>query len=374
MKKIIIGLCVIVVVAVFGGRAWYLHMQKQTENANEKVIKIGAILPLTSGVAKIGNDILESLKIAEKNINNDPQYHFKVKMIMEDGKHQPKASLDAFHKLMAKKVDTMIVFSDVPASAVSRFIQDSKMPTLVIGGHPYHNYMFKVPVSNEIMGYTYGKYIPQKMNLKRIGAIYQDAYLAKETTEAFIKGAKEKGAEITSIEKYKDDILDTKAQVLKLLDKNPDAVFVYGFGDKAFPATINYMRTLGYDKPILSVFVMSEALPFLKDTSNLYFLDLSFQSAYDTYDYLTDHHKKFPGVDMNATVVFSYIAAHMLAQVANKVGTENPDLFMKELRATPYFNTPYGKMRIVGEETYLPMFAKKVLPDGTIEVVEEIKE
>lgn len=374
MKKVWIGLLIVVLIALFGGRAWYSYTQRETEKPNEKVIKIGAILPLSSNMAKTGKEILESLKIAENNINNDPQYSFKVKIIVEDGKHQARASLDAFHKLIAQKIDTMIVFSDEATAPLVRFINDNKMQTLVIGGRPFGPYTFTVPVSNETLLYAYGKYVANKMHLKRIGIIYLDSVSGKQTTDAFIKGATEKGSEITSIEKYKDGAMETKTQVLKALDKDPDALFVFGWGDNSFPATINYIRELGYKKPILSHFVIPSALPYLKDKSNIHFVDLTLQPAHDTYGYAAAYRQKFDGADPDMMATFNYIAAHMIANVANKVGTENPELFMKEVKTLPSFETPYGQMKIIDEKTYLPMFAKKILPDGTIEVIEEIKE
>ena len=54
MKKLILGLVILVVVAIFGGRAWYLHKQQQVEKTDTRIIKIGAILPLTSGMSKTG--------------------------------------------------------------------------------------------------------------------------------------------------------------------------------------------------------------------------------------------------------------------------------------------------------------------------------
>ena len=44
MRKLIWGLVIVAVVAVFGGRAWYLH--KQAEQ-NKDAIKIGVVVPLS---------------------------------------------------------------------------------------------------------------------------------------------------------------------------------------------------------------------------------------------------------------------------------------------------------------------------------------
>ena len=374
IKKLIISICIVALIALFGGRAWYLYTQKQAENQSDvPTIKIGALLPLTSNVAKTANEALESLKIAERHINNNPTYPFKVKLIVEDGKHQAKASLAAFHKLMSQKVDVLIVFSDIPARAIAQFIEDNKMQTLVIGTGKYNSYMFNVPVSNATLAYTYGKYVVDKMNLKRIAVIQTDDLVAKETVNDFVRGVQEKGGEITSIEKFKNGALETKTQVLKTLDKNPDAVFVYAFGNDAFPSTINYLREMKYDKPILSLFVITEIIPYLKDKNNLYFLDLALQDGNDPKSYSAAFRQKFKA-EPNMIAAFHYIAAHMIAEVANKVGTNDAEAFMKEVKTMSSFETPYGQMQIIDEKTYLPMFAKKILPDGTIEVVEEIKE
>ena len=43
MKKVIIGVVIVALIALFGGRAWYLHKQAKDE---KDVVKIGAVLPI----------------------------------------------------------------------------------------------------------------------------------------------------------------------------------------------------------------------------------------------------------------------------------------------------------------------------------------
>ena len=181
MKKLIWALVILVVIGAFGGRAWWLYTQNQGETTNtEKVIKIGAILPLTSTMSKTGYEILESLKIAESNINSNPKYNFKVKLLVEDGKFEPKTTVSAFQKLVSRDINALIVFADIPAKAIVQFIQDTKMPTLIIGGmtdyYTLSPYMFKVPLSNETFSKELVKSIISREDIHSIGITYMDAF------------------------------------------------------------------------------------------------------------------------------------------------------------------------------------------------------
>ena len=373
MKKIIWGVVILAVVAVFGGRAWYLHTQKQAENTNEKTIRIGAILPLTSGMSKTGYEILESLKIAEQNINSNPKYNFKVKLLVEDGKFEPKTTVSAFQKLVSQDMDALIVFADIPAKALTKFVQERKMPTLIIGGmtgyYTLSPYMFKVPISNDTFSAQLVKYMTTYEDIQNVGITYMDAFGQKEGVQFLEQELKKQGRNVTSIEKFKENALGAKDHVLKMQNQDPDAVIVFAYGDGAYPATINYFREYGYTKPIFSLFALPAVLHRLKDTSNIYFVDTALQNDAETSNFRKRFGEKFGGAEPDSFSVFSYTAENMIAKVASKVGIDNPDLFMKELKSTPYFDTPYGKLEIIGEETYVPVFVKKISSDGTIEIV-----
>ena len=66
MKKLIWGLVIVAVVAVFGGRAWWLYQHRET---NENVVKIGVILPLSGDASRDGQEALLAAKMAQEEIN-----------------------------------------------------------------------------------------------------------------------------------------------------------------------------------------------------------------------------------------------------------------------------------------------------------------
>ena len=372
MKKLIWTLVIVAVVAIFGGRAWWLY--KGAEQ-NKDAIKIGAILPFSSTMPRTASEILRSLKIAEQNINANPNYKRKVKLIVEDGKFEAKGSVSAFQKLVSHNIDALIVFADLPAKSIVRFVNERKMPTLIIGGatdYPALSpYMFKVPISMDAYFKQLVKYIASDDNIHTIGITYMDVFGIKDQVPMLKTELNKYGREVISVEKYKENVIGAKDHVLKMQNKNPDAVIVLGYGDNTYPATINYFREYGYDKPIFSHFAIPTVIHLLKEKNNLYFVDLVLQQDEETNTFKNGFAEKFEGAVPDSFSGFSYVAEKMIAEVANKIGTGDPGLFMKELKATPYFDTPYGKMKIVGDETEVPVFVKKILPDGTTQIIKE---
>ena len=87
MRKLIWTLVILVIVGVFGGRAWYLY---QNREIRDNVVKIGVLLPLSGPVARDGQDCLTGIKAAEQNINQNPSNHFKIKLMIEDTKYTEK--------------------------------------------------------------------------------------------------------------------------------------------------------------------------------------------------------------------------------------------------------------------------------------------
>ena len=79
MKKLIWGLVIIVVVAVFGGRAWWLYQHRETGN---NVVKIGAVLPMSGIVSDSNKKIVATLNVAKDIIESTAQtqaalsYHY----------------------------------------------------------------------------------------------------------------------------------------------------------------------------------------------------------------------------------------------------------------------------------------------------------
>ena len=373
MKKIIIGLCVIVVVAVFGGRALYLHEQSVRE---KDVVKIGALLPMSGGsVDFIGPWSFDSLKIAEEAINSSGLYDFKIKVVLQDGKSTPKATVDAFNKLVAEKVNAVLILGDTPTYSIAQFTKDAKMPTLAEAGmenlYDLSNYFFRLTIRNTDMMPDLAKYATQDMGIKNIAVLHVKVPLAVDTTKEFIRVATENGAKITATESFSENATEARVQVLKLLDTKPDALFIFGW-NTAYVDAINYTRQMGFKGPIFTDMNIGTAIQAVKEKQNIFYVSPTFIDKMDKYGYVKKFKEKHNGNEPNVFNTFAYIGVLLMSDVM--ASTENPtsDMIMQKLKSIQTMETPLGLLQFKQNgDVVVPFIIKEIMSDGTVKIVKE---
>lgn len=105
MKKIYSLLLVILIFFTF------VSCNKNSQKPNEKkVIKIGAILPLTGNTASYGNEIKQGIEIAIKTVKSD-----SIEVFFEDSKSNPKDALNGLYKLIDDE-NIKVIIGEVSSS------------------------------------------------------------------------------------------------------------------------------------------------------------------------------------------------------------------------------------------------------------------
>lgn len=118
--KIIIG--TIVAIIVIAG-IWYGVGRKPAE---EEVIKIGAILPLTGGMAQNGESLRNAILLAKSQLSNKTKYTYEV--IFEDDELNPVKASNAINKLInIDKVDAVISTGSGSGNVISPLTQQNKI-------------------------------------------------------------------------------------------------------------------------------------------------------------------------------------------------------------------------------------------------------
>ena len=117
---------IVILVAVFGGRAWYLNQHKEID---DNVVNIGVLIPLSGITAQDGLDALAGIKIAQEEINKSSDYKFKINLLIEDNKHSVPSTLSAYHKINDKS-SALIVFGCVPIMGISSQLKLGKKAAL----------------------------------------------------------------------------------------------------------------------------------------------------------------------------------------------------------------------------------------------------
>ena len=97
------------------------------EKSDKPVVKIGAILPLTSDLAVWGNSEKQGLILAQENLPTTTKYTYKL--IFEDSGNENKNVQHIAQKLISvDKVDAIITMFDPAANIISSLASDNKIP------------------------------------------------------------------------------------------------------------------------------------------------------------------------------------------------------------------------------------------------------
>ena len=375
MKKLIWTLVILVVVGVFGGRAWYLH--KQAEQ-NKDAVKVGVVLSLTGNNSLIGELSRNALLLAEEEINNSGRYPFKVSLQIEDSKSTSKDSITAYQRLKASGIDLMIVSSDLSALAIGPLARNQNVLILADASgkdvNQSSDMVINFMVPSEIPAEKVGYFGTKVLGLKTFGLIEQKERATQTMGNAFERVVKENGGELLATEFFPMDAQDTKAIVLKVLNKNPQAVAVFGWGP-GYTNTLNTLRELGYKGEILTEYsVVSQQVNLANNGEGIVFADTIF--GHDSSDatvkqFLTNYKKKFG--DKTQPDIFAAQVYESLNILADSIQGTNYTPQAVYNRILEIKNRPsiIGTINFKDRFIDYPFYMKQFQADGTAKVVKE---
>ena len=379
MKKTIITLCIVAVVAVFGGRAWYLYQHRET---NDNVVKVGVLSFLTGQYARMGQDMTNGIILAKEEINASQDYNgAKIQLVVEDGKAVPKEAVNAFNKILFHKVQALIATGDNQVPPVAPLIVQNKLPTVVT--NCYNNepiklnkpekYMYKNTNPLGKFSEWLGEYAAETLHFKTAVIIPVKTFYGQEGAENFKKGFENKGGKITDVEYYTASQMDVKALVLKAMSENPDAIFVTGYGP-GYVAAISTLRELEYPGVIMadsgatnpdyaSMVKFFDGIIFFKQTP------LRDNKSDMAQHFIKAYQERFhqPPSDYSA---FGYSSMMLLAEAIKNSDASSAGI-NGALSKISNFDTVLGRLKLYPDGSCsLPYMIGKMHADGTYDVLE----
>jgi len=224
-----------------------------TKTDKEKIIKIGAILPLTGPGAIFAQYIKEGIDLAIEEINSKTSQ--KIKIFYEDSKNQPKEAISVYNKLveLEKPLAVIVALSSV-AKALAPLATPSKTVQIGIavaipGVTDISEYVFRIyPEAYDIAGIM-ATYDAKKLGCKTAGVIYINDDFGRSSYEVFKEVFEKYGGKITLTESYEPLQRDFRSQLLKLMRVNPDCIYLSGYGI-AYGIIIKQLKELGINSQL----------------------------------------------------------------------------------------------------------------------------
>ncbi len=227
----------------------------------EKEIKIGASLPLTGDIAVYGQKMKKGIDLAVKKINMGGGINKKhIKVLYEDDQGDPKISVSAVQKLINTEKIPIIIGGAISATAlpIIPIIDKSKVVLFspaatspkLSGISPY---FFRNWPSDIYDGSSMGEFAAKTLGFKRVAVLYVNNEWGIAISKIFGEIFSKYGGEIIQSESYEQNASDFRAQLSKIKNSNPEAIFIPGYL-KELISILKQKKELGINATILSAY------------------------------------------------------------------------------------------------------------------------
>lgn len=353
-----------------------------SESADEDVIKIGGIGPLTGNASTYGVSVKEGALLLEKEVNDAGGINGKkIKFVFEDDQNDPNAAKQAFNKLVDKDKVVAILggVTSKPTLAIAPDATEKKIPMITptgtepsitsVGG----DYMFRGCFIDSFQGDILAKYTNENLKKKTAAVLYN---AGSDYSIGIAKAYKEKfeaaGGTVLEYISYNEGDKDFKAQLTKIKSANPDVLVlpdyyeVVGLIAKQAKGMDIQSQLLGGDG------WESETLGDIGGDSvnGAYYIN-HYYSADETevVKNFVDSYKKAYGKEPDAFAALSYDTSKILVKAIEKANSNDGDK-IKEALAGMQIESVTGKISFNAERSAVKGAAvikiegdKKVLAD-----------
>ena len=232
-----------------------LSLYAAAVSAQELVVKIGHVGPISGAIAHLGKDNENGARMAIEELNAKGVTiggkKAKFELLAEDDAGDPKQGTAAAQKLVDSKVNGVIGHlnsgTSIPASKVyseAGIPQISPSATNPRFTRQGFKTTFRVVADDVHLGGTLGRYAVDTLKGKSIVMIDDRTAYGQGVADEFEKGVKEKGGAVLKREFTKDSATDFTSILTSLKSVKPDVVFFGGMDAVAGPM-IRQMKQLG---------------------------------------------------------------------------------------------------------------------------------
>lgn len=227
-------------------------------SAQEQVIKIGHVAPLSGPQAHYGKDNENGARMAIEELNARGMTiagkKVKFELVAEDDAADPKQGTAVAQKLCDAKVAGVVGHlnsgTTIPAAKVyndcgiPHITGSSTNPSLM---KPGYNTSFRIIANDNALGAGLASYAADTLKLKTVAIVDDRTAYGQGVAQAFKKTALAKGMKVVDEEFTNDKATDFMAILTAIKSKNPDAIFFGGMDPQAGPM-LRQMEQLGMTK------------------------------------------------------------------------------------------------------------------------------
>jgi branched-chain amino acid transport system substrate-binding protein len=335
--------------------------------AQQKVIKIGALYPLTGNLAATGMDCKRGVDLAVEIINGKYDLnlplaneegipnleHAKIEVIYADTKGDPKNGLAEAERLITEeKVVALIgayqsAVTKTASQAAERLkipfvCSDSSSPTLTERGFEY---FFRVSPHDGTMARNQFEFLKdletkKGVKVKTVALLYENTEFGTNVAKMQRSYAKEFGCDIVADIAYAANSSDVTSEVGKIISAKPDVVMHAAYITDAilFTKTFKEMNLVPQGFLNMAGYIESDYLPTVKADGNYFFVRSTFAldlaNKKPLVGQVAELYQKKYNIPMGENTARSFSAPFVLADAFNRAKSTDPGAVVKALLAT----------------------------------------
>ena len=358
---VLIGMLLFTLVGCGGGSNQSQSGESADEGPQGEPIKIGYIGALTGETALWGQAGLNGMLLAEQDINEAGGILGRpVKVVPYDGKGEPLDSVNALNKLIDQDkvvavVGTNFSSCNIPMASVA---DDKKVPVIATAASSplvtvdesgkLHPYSFRIGFTDPFQGRVIASFAYNRLSIRNAAVLTNiaDAY-STGITEYLVEEFERLGGNIVARENASSGDNDFRAQLSKIKDAQPEALFVpWIYKDVAL--IVKQARELGIDAVFIGADGWdSQDLPQLAGDAIAggYFCS---RPAFNTpaAQEFAKRYEEVYGITAEAECLFGYDGLMWIKEVIEREGAADSESIRNGLENTTHFEGLLGAMSI----------------------------
>ena len=330
-------------------------------------IPIGVVVALTGRFAdEIGMPMLNGFELARAEINNSRMLGgAKITFITEDDRSE--SSVEAFNKLIHQDGVSAITGLAISAQAIHSFpiAQENGVVCFssvssASGLSAIGDFIFRAGLTIDILNPNGVRITQEKLGYTTAATIYDESDLySTSSREGFQAALAENGVEIVSTETFQSGDTDFSAQLARIRDANPEAIFISTLPPE-MPLILSQGRELGIPDsvPFILPEIAIEQVAAAGDAAEGVITFIGWSSLATTPGneaFIQSYTEKY-GMEPNAWAAQSYATLHILAAAMAAAQSTDSTAIRDALANTMDLDTVLGQFSFdaVGDAVYDP--------------------
>jgi branched-chain amino acid transport system substrate-binding protein len=319
-----------------------------TSMAQDMVVKIGHVGPVSGGQAHYGKDNENGARMAVEDLNAKGVTiggkKVKLELVAEDDAADPKQGTAAAQKLCDAKVNGVVGHlnsgTTIPASSVynqcgiPHVTPSATNPKLTQQGYKT---TFRLLANDNALGAGLALHAANNLKLKKIAIIDDRTAYGQGVAEVFKKTAMAKGIQIVDEQYTNDKAVDFMAILTAIKSKAPDGIFYGGMDTQAGPM-LRQMEQLGmtnvkfFGGDGICTAKLSEQSGNAKTTQNVVCAEggASLEKMPGGKAWKARYDAKFPG-QFQVYSPYTYDAVGVLVDAMVRAGSADPKVYTAKL-------------------------------------------